>query len=871
MNMSDGAAGVSAALMLCDPARVADLALRLREPVLDALARARDLPPELVRRLLASAGPETHAALARNALARGTALTADVAVALATLGWPELAVRLYLADHPSEAESPGRYATAPGASPADTRARAEAARAETRNRTLAALRVRSAVLAAADPADPRWYQPGGLVERLSDTRADVRLVPALRGPFPEPIARALQVFGDDPTPAVRLDARRRLAESGADERFAALAEPAAPLTVVRGTSGERREAAPAPPPLDDATFAAHLLLLGLRHLDRRAPKEDRYANDDDEDWNADFAVYAWTEFASVPDEPLPWDLILAEHARRPFTGMGLAALTTRAGCPADLAAEAYREEPYRVLAVAPDVVPLEWITAFETGTSIGVVWEPLLSRGLAEGRYDPDEVLDSVAPATGVFAALPLAVPGVRGAVARLAACLGTDIAAWTAILTGRAWFRGTARRFVDSAVTGQVPERHNTTFAGAPHSANPVESAFRILFMCTEANVQSALIPRLPPRALELLCMPGGVNAASRAAILAEHGRAAALAMATYTTDLSPEETSKLLDRDDPEINARLYARARLTRAQRVRIASGTDRHGRPRAVPVSESVATWDREPPPDQLLDRIAAARRSGHPLMLRHLPAHAAGRTAAPRLAMLVRLWEYGGPHDVRELLEATSPPPLRGRTGTETWPARVRAAARRALAAGPEAGLDLLRAAADDAARPEAVIAELREAVGVVLPFRDEDLPWPELLRAQAERPFDGDLTRSLLDHPDCPTEFQTAVLHSLASLGTLGTWTAQRLASGALTVLDVAATACTPAPQAVRIITEHAARTPDFLRDPAARELIRRVRARLDHTDAWVVAVRLLPEFTGTLLELVDTAAATTGHATPPS
>ncbi|MFI6588089.1 hypothetical protein [Embleya sp. NPDC050493] len=140
-----------------------------------------------------------------------------------------------------------------------------------------------------------------------------------------------------------------------------------------------------------------------------------------------------------------------------------------------------------------------------------------------------------------------------------------------------------------------------------------------------------------------------------------------------------------------------------------------------------------------------------------------------------------------------------------------------------------------------------MIAELREAVGMTHPFRDEELPWPELLRAQAEQPFDADPARSLLDHSDCPTEFRNAVLHSPASLGTSGSWMEQRLAAGALTVLDVAAAPCTPAPAAVRIITEHAARTPGFLHAPAARTLIRRVRTRRDHADAWVVAVRLLP------------------------
>ncbi|WP_439680764.1 hypothetical protein [Embleya sp. MST-111070] len=856
MNISDESAGASAALTLCDPDWVPDLAARMCEPVLDALVRAAHLPRELVRCLLASAGPGTRAALARDVLARGTVPPADVAIVLAALGGPDLAVRLYLAEFPLGFDSPNRFVTDPFVTdpgPADDRARAEDRRAATRKRTAAALCVRSAVLASADPADPRWREPGGLVERLSHTRADARLVPVLRGPFPESIAHALRVFGDDPTPAVRVDARRRLREAGGEDAFAL---------------GGACDAAVDAPPLDDAVFDAHLLLLGLRHLGRNPPREDRYTNDDDEGWNTDFAVYAWTEFASVADELLPWDLILAEHARRPFTGAGLAALTTRPGCPDDLADEAYRAEPYRVLTAAPDIVPLEWIAAFEAGTSSGVVWEPLLSRGLVEGRYDPDEVLNTIAPATGVFAALPLAVPGVRDAVSRLAARLGTDTAAWTAIRTGKARFSGTVRQFVESAVTGHVPEDHHITFAGSPASANSVEAAFRTLFTCAGPDVQAALIPTLPSRAVRLLCMVGGTDATTRAALLAAHGRLAALALATYAAKLSAEETAELLDRDDPEINAALYAHARLTRDQRVRVASGTDRHGRPRAVPVAESVASWARKPPPEQVPDRVAAVRRSGHPLMLRHLPADAAGLTTAPRLAMLVRLWEHGGPQDVQELLDPTSKA-ARGRPIDKwTWPPHVCEAARQALAAGPDAGLELLRAFAAEAARPEAVIADLRGAVRVVRPFRDESLPWPEVLRAQAEEPFGDNPIRSLLDHPDCPPEFRDGVLYGPVPYRTLGQWIEMGLDSGALTVLDVAATACVQAPQAVRIITEHAAWTPGFLRDPAFRELIRHVRGRLDRPDAWVVAVRLLHGFPGTLLELLDTAAAMTADDT---
>ncbi|MFI6978954.1 hypothetical protein ACIBSV_10190 [Embleya sp. NPDC050154] len=856
---SDRGAAALVALRWGDRAWADELMGRLRAPLLDALATAPMLPPTLVRAAVAGEDAEALAALGRNQTP-----TPAAALAIATLGSPALGVRLYLAEFPFGSDVLGRFGPATQPEPVGDRARAQARRTEIRRAVANALPLRGAVLAAADPADPRWRRPGGLVERVLETRADDRLIPALRGPFPELIGHALRVLGVDLPRPVLLDAARRLLESDG-ESFDAFVR-AARMHADFGhadLAGRWHEAAATALPVDDATFADHLLLLGLRHLDKRVPRgECKYTDDQDEDWNADFAVYALHAFAKVTADVPLWDLVRAEHARRPFTGPGLAALTRRPDCPADLAAQAYAEEPYRVLSLAPRV-PLAWITALRSDRSSGMVVGPALSRGLAEGRFDPAEVLATVSPAVDVFAHLPLDAPGVREAVTGLAARLGASPGPWEAIIHERAWLFGTARQLVDSALTGRMPEHHPVTFARTPHAANRVEAVFQTLFACAGPEAQDALIPSLPERHLELLCMPGVVTEAVRAEILARRGSAAAVAMATFAAGLSPAETAALLDRDEPEVNTLLYARAPLTLEQRVRLTSGTDRHGRPRAVPVSEQVAAWGgRHTSPAEHHDRVAAARQSGHPLVLRHFPWRLAGRTAGPQLAMLVRLWEYGGPDDVRELLGCATTP----RCGHPAcpWPAGTQAVVRRALAAGPAAGLDLLRRAAEEAVRPEVLIAELRVAnPRVEHPVHPGPLPWPEILRAQAERSFDADVISFLLAKPDCPAEFYRAALRSPAVFQARApaTWVAQGLARGVITVLDVAG-ACTPAALAFRAVTTHARQSRHFLRTPQARELIRRVRTRLDNPDAWVVAVHLLPDFPGTLLELVDIAAA---------
>lgn len=468
----------AAVFALVDPAWVADLVPRVRDRVLRSLAADAHLPRALTDHVLAG---DDAAALA--ALARNRHLPEAVRLALASLGRPELSVDLYAANQHAVPQA-----------------------------TL--LAVRAAVLAAADPADPRWYAPDGLVPMLSNTWADHRLVPQLRGPFPELIMHAVQALALDLPPAVLLDACRRLLEAGGDEVFDAFIKDAETQSDLRhrGVAGRWREAVAAEPALDDAAFAAQTLLLGLRHLGEKPPRDERYADDTDEPWNLDFAGHALRTFpSSVPD----WSLVRSEHERLPFTGPGLAALTAHPDCPGELVAAAYRENPNGVFHHASSRVPLEWVVAAGPEHATMPSWAAVVAGGLTEGRYEPADVLAELTPAHRVFAVLPLDVPAVRQAVAGLAARLGTDLAAWTALLRHQVWYVGTARQLVSSALAGRVPETPfpQPKVAVGPGQKHPVEEVFRILFSCADRDAQNALLPRLPERAREILLAPGAVD----------------------------------------------------------------------------------------------------------------------------------------------------------------------------------------------------------------------------------------------------------------------------------------------------------------------------------------------------------------------
>ncbi|WTW96430.1 hypothetical protein OG216_25005 [Streptomycetaceae bacterium NBC_01309] len=181
------------------------------------------------------------------------------------------------------------------------------------------------------------------------------------------------------------------------------------------------------------------------------------------------------------------------------------------------------------------------------------------------------------------------------------------------------------------------------------------------------------------------------------------------------------------------------------------------------------------------------------------------------------------------------------------------------------------------------------------------------LDWA-LIRAEHERiPFTGRGFAILTSHADCPADLAAQAYREapnavfayaarvpfdrLVAVGDEALWSRLAAACGVDVAPDPAASAepavtggrprppdparvtlmnvleiaenSTPAVWAASRILRSAARNPDLVRDPAARTLIRRIRGQLDSADAWVVAIRLLPKFPGTLLELVHVAAST--------
>ncbi|THA23054.1 hypothetical protein [Streptomyces sp. A1547] len=806
-------AALASAYRLAEPSTADVLVRRLRGETLDLLRHWWRLPRRLVDAVLASGDRELIVTLARNA-------TPGQSLRLARLGDPEVGRALY------EAE---RWSRRCGDS------------------------VRAAVLMAADPSDPAWRAPGGLVDELLGETWFAQLSPALCAPFPELVLHALRLCGHDaPLPMV-LRAARTLLEHGGPEQLAALAALAEAEGGLShpGLAARLRRAAAAPDPgallNGDISPTDELMYFVRLHSGRKIPA------------------------GVLPD----WDLVRAEHGRRPFDASAVMDLNQLPGCPQELAVEGLRADPRTTLVRGRGPLPLSALTGPEVADERSYVPD-VLRRGLAEGWLSAEQVLTDVTPAAEALQCLPQGEEPVRKAVRELTAPMGADPAAWLALYRRISRFEGTATALVaaacaDAARSSRAPSWPRATGAAFP-SREPEgpRGLFQRLFEYAEEEAQEALVPYLDGRAVQHLLVFGAPSPRLRARIIAVHGRSAHLANASRW-DLPGEIVEELLELDDPEVNEKLYLYGAIAWQERARILAGRGRRGG--HVPVNDGLL--------DELgwidlrhhRNWLSAGLLSGDPRVLRVVLARIRTHTEGGRLRMLIRLWEQHGPRAVQSLMEEEQFP---GRTSgaKHPLPAATHKTVHQALAA-PD-GLALLRARLAAEEQPGRLVSLLRRTAPKSVAERvrhlaDEGttLPWPQLLQAHADEPLSADLLCALAQRDDCP---RPLLLDALGAGPVDGDadgmpWLARALQDGRLSAADVVRR-CRPAPGVVSfLVSLHS--HPSEVERPSWRPLYcaaRRLAREELGTDpeAWAAALLLLPDFTGSLTELLSTAAAVT-------
>lgn len=777
--------------------------------------------------------------------------------------------------------------------------------------------------AAATAGHPGWRAPGGLVAKLLDRESRevqrelgsvAQLHPAeLHSPFPELIREAMRRThraarpGHRATPADQLQGCRNGLRHGGLEtlrelagydtlhpsvaRRAAAACASPDPARVLGEDITAHEAAAVPFPAD--TLAARLRDPGA---------------------------------ASTPEScALDWDALLAAHRESGFCVGGLEWLLQRPDCTEEFAVAALaagaRRESARVL---------YWSTLTEVDWPRPGHRREILARGVASGAYPVERVLRELTPAGEVLRGLAEAsaddapkgaaepvkeaeLEPLRAHVARL----GGDLAAWTALYVLLPDFPGAVPELVDAALEqapryrgGVWPGRNEVEVSGGKVVRRVNVPAWTRCFTLAGAQVRHALGGYVDDPHVLGEMFRRTTDPALRDLLLRERSLPLLQGLPSYAGRLPSDAVGTLLALDAPAVNAELYARGDLTRAQRRRVCAGL-RHGDGEAapggprLPVGERVAGIVRRSEPRRL---VLPALDSGDPELCRALLGnrHLRLYTDAANHRMLLRLGERHGVEGVRALLDEDEASGRRA-SGRRPLPPRVVKKVRTALETRPDP-LGALWRLLTKAEQPAALASLLTSAAfrsdpaGALHVWEEETgipagMPWPELSAAQRRKPLDDRFLAAVGEMDGCPpglaeagAEARLRLTHAAyrpgkAARGTpppaagellrrlplrtgeFTPWLAEAYRTGRVTAAEALrhgfpAEAC--AASLARALTP-----PDEEDDAegfrelagAAAESVR-VGMDADDPDAWTRVLRLMPGFEGTLPELLEHAGA---------
>ncbi|MDX3232166.1 hypothetical protein [Streptomyces sp. ME19-01-6] len=853
---------LSVTFRLAGPVLAPDLMARLREEVMALMAGREPLPDYLVDTAFATGDAELIWTLS------GCPLTRErepVLLRLAALGYTALGPRLYRG-----------YG--------DRR------------------KLRATVLEGAkrNLDDPDWHEPDGLVEYLLNTSSVEELLPALRAPFPGVVRHALKCVGYKAGADDQLAACQAVLTYGGVAELAELAE----LPALRPTVADLVRRAVAAP--DPAVVLAGASVSEATDETADKPAGPVPAPDAPALSGADLVnrlrEVRWTHDA-FPLGHVDWDPLLAEHRREPLPNRALLMLAARQDCPDEIVLAAYKKAPRDL----PGSSPLPWQLLTDgdwNGSHSRFDLAKLLGRGIHSGAYPVTRVLAEIRPARTVLNALPYGEAPVREALTGLAAELGEDFAAWRALYSLMPRFAGTSTELV-TAAREQTAKHRGKTWprplapeypVSAPEGARAV---FLQLYGLAAEDVQLALAEHLDRRSIQHLLVHHKPSAALRDRFVELYG-VSVLAGIASDWELPENTIAELLLHDDPEINAKLYINTPLTPEQRRQILSG--QRSRPDSgegpLPLTEEVFAGLRDSGRRHWLLPICEA---GDPRLARILLGKVKLHTLAGQLLLLVRLWERHGGEEVRALLDETEFPDRRSKK--HPLPAATHKIVRSALEA-PD-GLAELRERLARAKSPTSQATHLRSAAegrrdqlsAALERLAEEtgpDLPWEELTAEHGRDPLPDALLVELAKRDDFPEELRADCrlaevrlehrAHPHRLTGPRPTalellrhhqlpgyvyghqeWLNLATSYGQLTLPDILHEA-----KPARVAATYLANRHQESRD-SDKEQLRRVRRETvdlinahlgKDPEAWAVAMRLMPEFTGTLPELLATTAA---------
>ncbi|MFC4911790.1 hypothetical protein [Actinomadura gamaensis] len=504
-------------------------------------------------------------------------------------------------------------------------------------------------------------------------------------------------------------------------------------------------------------------------------------------------------------DDLDWESLRSAHADRPFGERALRALATRPDCPANLRPPAAKAET----GVAE--VDLRALVAEHLGADVEA-WRTVRAR-----------------------------LTRFSGDLAELLAEVGATRGGKSASSKNKAW-----------PGAGEMPAWDRVA------SVSGARARFLALLDAAPTETHLILLKHLDDRTVADLFGQGSWRPEWLDFAMRARAKRYRLALAQRPA-LTAEAIEVLMGPGDPAVNARLFLRNGATGPQRERLLDGR----------VTKELV--------ERLMERDGGFRSRdavscSDARLQRHIMTVVRVRGLTPQLRLLLNLWERGGPEAVADLLDNEP-------KGVKFTRKAIRVEARRTLTEllrrpDADAALDELRAAVAAGETAEAQLARLR-AKGAnpgAEVFREAHAwRWDEIVAEHRREPFAPTVLLGLSEIPECPPllrdEAERVRWRWLPDIpdtiggetpeevlggADAGPWLPGAVAAGALTWDDVIALA-RPASAALAAMDVPEARA---ALAPLVREHLGTGR------DPWILALRMLPDFSGSTLELLRTVTA---------
>ncbi|MEU6720475.1 hypothetical protein ABZ897_54250 [Nonomuraea sp. NPDC046802] len=567
-------------------------------------------------------------------------------------------------------------------------------------------------------------------------------------------------------------------------------------------------------------------------------------------------------------EPLDWAALTAAARKKPFVKDAAAAVTAHPDCPSELRALLYARHPTAVAENAAHL-DVELLRTDCPKRSRPKAVRTLIQRCPGEGISGADLVAEG-APAVAVLEATRTRLEELQEFTERLSGLveehLGDDVGAWRSVRALLGDFPGTIPQLLAEAAAnptdGEWPEAAPYPETSAPSSISGARAAFVALLDTAPDAAHGAVIPHLDARTAHDLyrhCAWRPVWPDQALAAAPQDGVSPAWIL-SGRPGLEVETIERLMSAADTEVLMRLFWHTEITDDQRVRIMSVAGER---------LSQTSWPEYAEGWRLTDLYACPDQELFQRILRSV--YVLGRI--PQLRMFLHVWRTWGAEDVAGML-------VRQPVNYSTYDGTREVIKDLLERPDRETALAELEAQVAAGITAEAQIAMWRTRRDRAAMIKEtHQWHWPELLAEHRREPFHSDIIGLLLRVPDCPEEFrregETVLLtfegkeyrrlmtgvppeKVLAEFEADGFWLIPAIEAGRITW----AQALEHGFPAMTVLKKLSGRDDDAGYE-ALKALMRDTIK--DSPDAWLLAVGMVPGFTGSAAELLRTAAIAAG------